>query len=182
MLPCLSVGNKGKRGFSETRSESDEGKSQGSLPGEVPQGLRDFLPAGQTKKSDREIPEKGHEDRRRSLSRGALVFPENDVPDPVKGLDSPMTANEGKESFWRGFFGRKTGDAIDHFCAGMAAVEVGGVAFEAKDLLMAGEGEVWKVFQPGTDGEDATFDPAVTFIEGRKCLTRGEKPPRGGFR
>jgi len=27
--------------------------------------------------------EKGHEGRRRSLPRGALVFPENDVPDPV---------------------------------------------------------------------------------------------------
>jgi len=176
------MGNKGKRGFAEARSKSEEGKGPGSLPGEVPQGLRDFLPAGQTKKRDREIPEKGHEDRRRSFSRGALVFPENDVPDQVLGRGSPMTANEGEKSFWRGFFGRKTGDAIDHFRAGMVAIEVGGVALQAEDLLVFGKGKLGKVlFQFGTDGESATFYPTMTPIDCRGRLPRGEKPPRGGF-
>ena len=94
-----------------------------------------------------------------------------------------MFANEGEEAFGRRFIGRKTGDAVDDFRAGMAPVNIGGRAFEAKDLLMAGEGEVGKVlFQFGADGERAKFDPAVTLIEGRGCLPRGEKPPKGGFR
>ena len=151
----------------EPGSEAEEGKSPGGLPGEMPEGLRYFFPSGQTEKSDREIPEKGHEDGRGAFSRGAFVLPEHDVPDPVKGLDSPVAANEGEQSLGRGFFRRKTGDAVDDFRAGVAAVEVGGVAFEAKDLPVAGKGKLGKVlFQFGTDGETAALDSAVAFIEG----------------
>lgn len=93
-----------------------------------------------------------------------------------------MSSNEGEEAFGRRFFGRKAGDAVDHFRAGVAPVKIGGRAFEAKDLLMAGKGKLGKVlFQFGTDGESATFYPAVAFIKGRKYLPRGEKPPMGGF-
>lgn len=91
-----------------------------------------------------------------------------------------MSSNEGEEAFGRRFFGRKAGDAVDHFRAGVAPVKIGGRAFEAKDLLMAGEGEIGKVlFEFGADGERAAFDPAVALIEGRGRLPRGgRKPPR----
>ncbi|MGC8529886.1 MAG: hypothetical protein ACP5OP_06795, partial [Leptospirillia bacterium] len=104
------------------------------------------------------------------------------VPDPVIGLDAPVSADKREEAFGRGLFGRKTGDAVDHFRAGMTPVKIGCMAFEAKDLLMAGEGEVGKVlFQFGTDGERATFDPTVALIEGRGCLPRGESLPGEAF-
>ena len=142
-----------------------------------------MIPSGQTEKGDREIPEKGHEDGRGALSRGALVFSENGVPDPVIGLDAPMTANEGEKSFGRGLFRGEAGDTVDHFRGGMASIEFGGVAFEAEDLLVAGEGKLGKsLFQFGTDGEGAALDPTMTPIDCRGRLPRGEKPPRGGFR
>jgi len=126
------VREKGKRVFfREPGSETEEGKSLGGVPGEVPERRRNLVVSGETEKGDREIFEKPHEAGSRALYRGAFVFPEDDVPDQVLGLDSPMSANEGDEAFWRGFFGRKTGDAVDHFRAGMAAIEFGGVAFEA---------------------------------------------------
>ena len=142
-----------------------------------------MIPAGQTEKGDREIPEKGHENGRRALSRGAFVLPENGVPDPVIGLDAPMTANEREKSFGRGLFRGKAGDSVDHFRGGMTSIEFGGVAFEAEDLLVAGEGEVWKVFfQFGTDGEGAALDPTMSPIDSRGRFPRGKKPPRGGLR
>ena len=46
-----------------------------------------------------------------------------------------------------------------------------GLAFEAKDLLVAGEGKVGKIlFQFEADGERVTFDPSMALIEGRCCL------------
>ena len=53
-----------------------------------------MIPSGEAEKGDREIPEKGHEDGRGALSRGAFVLPQNGVPDPVMGLDAPVFASE----------------------------------------------------------------------------------------
>ena len=75
----------------------------------MPEGLRYFLSSGQAEESDREIPEKGHEDGSEAFSHSAFVLPEHDVPDPVKGLDFPVAANEGEQSLGRGFFRRKAG-------------------------------------------------------------------------
>ena len=86
-----------------------------------------------------------------------------------------MSSNEGEEAFGRRFFGRKAGEGVDPFRAGVAPGKIGGPAFEAKDLLMAGEGEVGRVlFEFGSDGERAAFDPVVALLEGRGRLPRGE--------
>ena len=99
------------------------------------------------------------------------------------GLDAPVSADEREEAGGGSLFWREAGDSVDHFRGGMTSIEFGCLAFEPEDLLVSGKGKLGEeLFQFGTDGEGPTLDSAVTFIEGRKCLPRGEKPPRGGLR
>jgi len=92
---CLSVREKEFCFFfREPGSDSEKRHRPGGVPGEEPQGSCDLIPSGQAEKGGREIPEKGHEDGRGALSRGAFVLPQNGVPDPVMGLDAPVFASE----------------------------------------------------------------------------------------
>jgi len=64
----------------------------------------------------------------------------------VIDLDAPVSADKREEAGGGGLFRREAGDSVDHFRSGRASIEFGCLPFEAKDLLMAGEGEVGKVF------------------------------------
>ena len=162
-------------------ANADEPESLLKATGKVTSGLGDAVGPGHPEEAYGQIAEAGHDLGAIPLAHLAAVFVEGDVPNIMDFVfDGPVPADVLEEDGRAVELRREAADSIRDFPFGMVAVEVGGVALNAKGRLsmrhvqLAGE----LIGRRKRSG----LNPTVGFVDGRLGLLRGKKRPRGWFR
>jgi hypothetical protein len=106
----------------------------------VADGLGDAVEAVETHQVDGHIADCGHDLRGVARAHPADVFAIIDVTDPMQAiLDPPVATGVAGQELGIGLGRRQAGDTVGDFVADCAGLFVGDAAFDAHDLLEAGQ-------------------------------------------